>query len=69
MKHEVEKYLLYILEAAQDIQHFTTGLSFKEYEKDKLTKAANVSDPIVWDVVQNKLPFLMDDLSKIVSPK
>ena len=110
MKHEVEKHLLDVLEAAQDILLFTDEMSFDGYTDDRLTKAAverkfeiigealnrinkespdtlnsisesrkiiafrnliihgydAVSDPIVWDVVQNKLHQLIEDVKMLI---
>ena len=111
MQHDAEKYLLDILDAANDIVEFTGEMSFDEYHQNKLVKAAVerkfeiidevmsrlrkefpetaekiqehekiiafrnlvihgydiVSDPIVWDVVQHKLPSLTNDVTKLIN--
>ncbi len=110
MQHDAEKYLVDIFDAARDITEFSCGMSFGEYQDNKLVKAAVerkfeiigeamsrlcktspamaqrigehekiiafrnlvihgydiVSDPIVWDVIQNKLPSLVEDVSKLL---
>lgn len=40
MQHDVEKYLVDVLEAAKDISDFSGGISFDEYRNSKLVKAA-----------------------------
>lgn len=109
MQHDVQKHLLDILTAAQDIQQFVGDMSYDDYHASRLVKAAVerkfeiigealsrvarmspdaaatirefekiiafrnlvihgydiVSDPIVWDVIQNKVPLLIDDLQKL----
>ncbi len=111
MQHDAEKYLVDILDAANDIAEFSDGMSFDDYHENKLVKAAVerkfeiigeaisrlskespetarlirefekiiafrnlvirgydiVSDPIVWDVIQNKLPSLINDVTKIIT--
>jgi uncharacterized protein with HEPN domain len=110
MQRDVEKHLIDILAAANDVQQFVSGRTFDEYRSDRMLKAAVerkfeiigealgrvaklapdtaraireyqkiiafrnfvihkydvVSDPLVWDVVQNKLPVLVEDLSKLL---
>jgi uncharacterized protein with HEPN domain len=110
MQHDVEKYCIDILTAANDILQFVGTLTFDEYHANKLVKAAVerkfeiigealnriarlspqtaatirdyekiisfrnivihgydvVSDPIVWDVIKNKLQFLIEDVERLV---
>jgi uncharacterized protein with HEPN domain len=40
MQHDLEKYCIDILNAANDIQQFVGTLSFDEYHASKLVKAA-----------------------------
>jgi uncharacterized protein with HEPN domain len=112
MRHDVDKYVLDVLQAAKDIQQFVGTMSFDEYHASKLVKAAVerkfeiigealgrvaraapdtaaairecekiiafrnivihgydvVSDPIVWDVVENKLPLLIEDVERLQTP-
>jgi uncharacterized protein with HEPN domain len=110
MQHDVEKYVVDILQAAKDIQQFVGTMSFDDYYANKLVKAAVerkfeiigealsrisraapstataireyekiiafrnivihgydvVSDPIVWDVIENKLPLLIEDVEQLM---
>jgi uncharacterized protein with HEPN domain len=110
MQHDVEKYLLDILNAARDFQQFVGSLDFDAYHANKLIKAAverkfeiigealgrvaslspetansiheyqkmiafrniiihgydQVSDPLVWDVIENKLPLLIEDIQHLL---
>jgi uncharacterized protein with HEPN domain len=112
MQHDMEKYLLDILTAANDIREFVATLSYDGYHSNRLIKAAVerkfeivgealnrvarmspdtakaireyekiiafrnlvihgydvVSDPIVWDVIQNKLPLLIEDVQGLTPP-
>jgi uncharacterized protein with HEPN domain len=109
MQRDIEKHLLDILIAAQDVQQFVGTMSFDEYHANRLVKAAVerkfeiigealnrvarmspettaairdfekviafrnlvihrydvVSDPLVWDVIENKLPLLIEDVERL----
>ncbi len=111
MQHDAEKYLVDILDAANDIAVFSEGMSYDEYQESKLVRAAIerkfeiigeamsrlskespetvgeirefekiiafrnlvihgcdiVSAPIVWDIIQSKLPSLVDDVKKLIN--
>ena len=40
MQRDVEKHLIDILEAANDIQQFVSGRAFDDYHSDRMLKAA-----------------------------
>lgn len=111
METDDKKFFYDIAQAANDVRSFTANLSFVDYEKNRLIKAAverkfeiigealnrlykiapekaesirnhkkiisfrnilihgydMVSDPIVWDIIQNSLPELIEDVENFLS--
>jgi uncharacterized protein with HEPN domain len=66
MKLEVKKLLFDIHQAIELIVQFTAGKQLSDYSSnDMLRSAVERQDEIVWDIIENKLPRLIQDIEKI----
>jgi uncharacterized protein with HEPN domain len=73
VKAAVERKFEIIGEALNRLQRLSPETATAIHEHDKIIAFRNlvihgydvVSDPIVWDVIQNKLPLLIEDLRSL----
>ena len=67
MKDETRKNFIDVLQAAKEIQDFVSGISFKEYQNQPLTKRAVERDFEIIGEALNRIKYTDDELLEKIS--
>lgn len=67
MKDEIRKNLIDILQSAEEIQRFTQGMNFKEYQNSVVTQRAVERDFEIIGEALNRIKRIDDELPERIS--